>query len=241
MNQSALQPTFYLNYDHPSVSEFARAHTQGLVTPKEISIALFKVVRDRFVYNPYNLDLNPEAMRASEILKRSSAYCNEKAIVLAAALRSLGIPARLYFGNVRNHLATDKLTNIIGTDIMAFHGCVEVFLDGKWLKATPAFNAALCRKLGVEPLEFDGEQDAIFQQFSADGRRFIDYVEIHGSFDDMPHALFVAELKKHYGHVLPLAGEANGTQSEGVPSGLFNVKLGGVNVSTAETLGGLQQ
>lgn len=121
--------------------------------------------------------------------------------MLAAALRYHGIPARLYFGNVRNHIATEKLQQIIKTDLMAFHGCVEVWLDGRFLKATPAFNIELCQKLGVEPLTFDGEEDAIFQEFSTDGRRFMEYVEIHGSFDDMPHERFMTELHKHYGHL----------------------------------------
>lgn len=202
MNQSSLQPTYFLNFDHPDVQRFAEHHAGDLEDPKQISRELFRVVRDLFVYDPYNLNLNPTAMRASEILKRRSAYCNEKAIVLASALRHLGIPTRLYFGNVRNHLATDKLTSLIKTDIMAFHGCVEILIENRWVKATPAFNSELCHKLGVEPLEFDGVQDAVFQQYSKDGKRFMDYVEIHGSFQDMPYDLFIAELKKHYGHVM---------------------------------------
>jgi transglutaminase-like putative cysteine protease len=201
MNQG-LDVTYFLNYDDSSVREFAQKHTEGLTSPKAQAVKLFEVVRDRFAYDPYNINLQKKAMRASEILKRDSAYCNEKAIVLASALRYLGIPARLYFGNVRNHIATEKLQNLLGTDVMAFHGCVEIWLNGKWLKATPAFNASLCHRLGVEPLVFDGEEDAIFQQFSKDGRRFMDYIEIHGSFDDMPYDLFVAELKKQYGHLI---------------------------------------
>lgn len=191
-----------MNFEHEAVQNFARESAGGLTDPKELAVALFKVVRDRFAYSPYDIDLSKDAMRASEILKRDSAYCNEKAIVLAACLRYHGIPARLFFGNVRNHIATEKLTQLLKTDLMAFHGCVEVWLDGKWLKATPAFNASLCHKLGVAPLEFNGEEDAIFQQFSNDGRKFMDYVEIHGSFADMPHQQFVDELKKHYGHLI---------------------------------------
>lgn len=202
MNQSSLESTFFLNFDDPSVREFASANVDPGSTDREIAIQLFHVVRDRFVYNPYDLNLNPEAMRASEILKRDYAYCNEKAIVLAAALRSHGIPTRLHFGNVRNHIVTEKFAKIIKTDIMAFHGCTEIWLDGRWLKATPAFNQELCEWLGVEPLKFDGESDAIFQQYSSDGRQFMEYIEIHGSFDDMPHARFLQELQKHYGHLV---------------------------------------
>jgi transglutaminase-like putative cysteine protease len=201
MNQNALQSTFFLNYDEPSVQAFAEQHVNMEDSPKEKAVKLFLVVRDKFAYDPYNLHLERADMRASEILKRTSGYCNEKAIVLASALRYHGIPTRLYFGNVRNHIATGRLEKMLGTDLLAFHGCVEVWLDDRWLKATPAFNKELCEKLGVAPLEFNGEEDAIFQEFGRDGKRFIEYVEIIGSFDDMPHELFIQELQKHYGHL----------------------------------------
>lgn len=205
MNQAGQDPTlratYFLDFDHPEVAEFARRHVAPSDSDRDKAVKLFKIVRDRFAYDPYNLNLQPQAMRASAVLGRDSAYCNEKAIVLAAALRYHGIPARLFFGNVRNHIATERLQQLLQTDLMAFHGCVEVQLGERWLKATPAFNTELCQRLGVEPLDFDGENDAIFQQFSLDGRRFMEYVAVHGSFDDMPHELFLAELKKHYGHL----------------------------------------
>ena len=201
MNRKALQPTYFLNYDDPSVQEFATLHVNAEDSSKLKAVKLFLVVRDKFAYDPYTLHLDRGDMRASEILKRTSGYCNEKAIVLASALRYHGIPARLYFGNVRNHIATGKLEQLLGTDVLAFHGCVEVWLDGKWLKATPAFNKELCQKIGVDPLEFNGEEDAIFQQFNRNGKRFIEYVEVIGSFDDMPRERFIQELQKHYGHL----------------------------------------
>ena len=191
-----------MDHDHPRVREFAESSVQGLANDLERSIRLFEVVRDRFEYNPYKLNLTKEAMKVSSILTRPHAYCNEKALVLAAALRYLGIPAKLYFGNVRNHIATEKLQKLIKTDVMAFHGATEVFLDGQWLKATPAFNASLCRKLRVEPLVFNGREDAIFQEFGDDGQKFMEYIEVHGSFEDMPYEMFLAELYKHYGHLL---------------------------------------
>lgn len=206
MNQSALQPTFFLNFDHIEIQRFAESNTRGLSTQVDKAVKLFKVVRDQFAYNPYDINLNKDAMRASEILKRKHAYCNEKAIVLAASLRHLGVPTRLYFGNVRNHIGTSRLEEILRTDVLAFHGCTEIWLNDEWLKATPAFNTSLCNRLGVEPLEFNGREDCIFQQFSSDGRRFMEYIQIHGSFEDMPYDLFVAELQKHYGHLIKQGG-----------------------------------
>lgn len=201
MNQNYLQQTYFLDYGEPSIQEYAEHHTKGLSTNKEKAVELFRVVRDGFTYDPYYLTLKKQDMRASSILKRDSAYCNEKALVLASCLRYLGIPSKLYFGNVKNHIGTQRLEQVLQTDVLAFHGCVELYLDDKWVKATPAFNSELCHKLGVEPLEFNGEEDAIFQEFGKNGQRFMEYIEIHGSFDDLPYDLFMAELKKHYGHL----------------------------------------
>lgn len=209
MNKNCLAVTSFLDHDHPRVREFAESSVKGLTEPLSQAVRLFEVVRDRFEYNPYRLNLTKEAMKASSILTRPYAYCNEKALVLAAALRHLGIPTRLYFGNVRNHIATERLQMLIKTDVMAFHGATEIFLDGKWLKATPAFNSSLCRKLRVEPLVFDGLQDAVFQEFGEDGQKFMEYIEVHGSFEDMPYDLFLSELRKHYSHLLAGSQDLN--------------------------------
>ena len=195
-----LQSTYFLDSDHPRVREYAARAVQGLSDPVEQSKALFLEVRDGFPYDPYRLDLRREAMRASEVLLRPRAYCVEKAVVLAAALRALNIPSRLFFGNVRNHLGTGRLEAFLGTDVLAFHGCAEVFLHGRWIKITPAFNKELCQRLGVAPLEFDGQNEAVFQEFGGQGQRFMEYLVEHGSFAEMPYELYLSELDKHYGH-----------------------------------------
>ena len=202
MNSDALSPAYFVDSDHPRVKDYARAVTAGLADPVEQTRALFLAVRDSFPYDPYKLDLRPEAMKASEVLLRPRAYCVEKAVLLAATLRSLGLPSRLFFGNVRNHIGTGRLERYLGTNVMAFHGSTEVFLQQRWIKLTPAFNKELCAKLGVAPLDFDGESDAIFQEYSGQGRRFMEYLTEHGSFADLPYELYLRELREHYGRAL---------------------------------------
>lgn len=200
MEKRYLQPTPFIDSDHPMVVAFARQTTAGLKDAVQQSQQLFNVIRDKFPYNPFQLDLRPEGLKASRVLGRDSSYCVEKAILLAACLRAIGIPSRLFFGNVRNHIGTGKLEKLLGSDVLAFHGSAEVHLHGKWLKITPAFNTGLCRKLGVEPLEFNGREDAIFQQYSGE-KRFMEYLTVHGSFADMPYDLYIGELRKQYGKV----------------------------------------
>lgn len=202
VDTAALEPTYFIDSDHPRVREYAARIVQGIDEPAEQARALFLTVRDGFPYDPYKLDLRRESMRASEVLLRPRAYCVEKAIVLAAALRAVRIPAKLFFGNVRNHIGTGRLEAFLGTDVLAFHGSTELLLDGKWLKITPAFNKELCQRLGVDPLEFDGRDDAIFQEYGGHGQRFMEYLTEHGSFTDMPYDLYLSELRKQYAHTL---------------------------------------
>jgi transglutaminase-like putative cysteine protease len=193
-----LQPTAFLDFDHPAVQNYVATNTLATDPPEVRVIQLYYAIRDDFWYNPYQLNLTPEGMRASTIVSKSQAYCVEKAILLAAGARFLGIPSRLFFGDVRNHIATEKLQQQLQTDVMAFHGGTELFLQGKWVKATPAFNRSLCEKLQVEPLDFDGVKDSIFQEFDKSGRQYMEYLHFYGVFDDLPYALFLSSLQKHY-------------------------------------------
>ena len=118
----------------------------------------------------------------------------------------LGIPSRLGFSIVQNHLSTEKFVKMLRSNKFVFHGYNEFLLDGNWIKCTPAFNKLLCEKFGTVPLEFDGVHDSIFQEFSPDGQRYMKYLHEYGQFDDLPYDLFVSELKVHYPHLFDSDG-----------------------------------
>jgi transglutaminase-like putative cysteine protease len=199
---NCLKPTQYLDFDHESVKAFAHKYTHESQTDIEKASALFYAVRDGFFYNPYHLDLTHNGLKASNLVQRKQGYCVEKAVLLAATARCVGIPSRLFFGNVRNHIATGRLEEILQSNVLIFHGGAELFLSEKWVKLTPAFNKQLCHKLGVAPLEFDGSSDVLFQQYSNNGSQFMEYLEEYGSFEDLPFNLYISELKRHYGHIM---------------------------------------
>jgi len=196
-----LTPTEFLDSDHDSVREYAEEKTVGSSSDTERAIKLYYAVRDDFQYDPYLLDLRRESVRASKLLTKKRGYCVEKAVLLAAAARSVGIPSRLSFYIVKNHIATEKLALALEKDYLVFHGAAEMFLEGQWVKATPAFNKRLCDFLGVDPIEFDGTSDAIFQEYDRKGNVFMEYLHDYGAFDDMPYQMFLDELDKHYPHI----------------------------------------
>jgi transglutaminase-like putative cysteine protease len=189
----------FVEADHPDVIAFAREATAGATTDKEKAVALFYAVRDGFRYDPYLMCDDPEIYRASEVLKAKVGYCINKSVLLTAAARAVGIPARLGFADVRNHLNTDKLRERLGgTDVFLWHGYSELFVDGRWLKVTSAFNIELCERFGVLPLDFDGEHDAVLHPFTADGRDHMEYVQQRGSFDELPFDEIMRDFRATY-------------------------------------------
>jgi transglutaminase-like putative cysteine protease len=196
-----LQPTAFIDSTHPTVIDFANQFTTAAKTNSEKAVDLYYAVRDEVLYSPYHLVLNPAMISASLTLKRKSGYCIEKSLLLAAAGRALGIPSRLGFSIVRNHISTEKFRQQLRSDKFVFHGYNEFLLDGKWVKCTPAFNKSLCEKFNVPALDFDGKTDSVFQQFTADGQQYMEYLHEYGQFADFPYELFVSELKVHYPHL----------------------------------------
>jgi transglutaminase-like putative cysteine protease len=196
-----LKSTEFIDSDSETVRVYAERHAGNAATDVERAVNLYYAVRDDFQYDPYVLDLRRDAMKASALLEKTRGYCVEKALLLAASARAVGIPSRLSFYIVRNHIATERLAKALEKDYLVFHGAAEMYLDGKWVKATPAFNKRLCDFLGVDPIEFDGRSDAIFQEYDRTGNVFMEYLHDYGAFDDMPYEMFLDELDKHYPHL----------------------------------------
>lgn len=192
---------YYTNSDHPEVIEYVEKTIKGIENQKEKVIALYRAVRDDFKYYPYHLILKPQALRASVLVKKDYGYCVEKSNLFAACMRVIGVPSKLCFANVRNHLATERVETYLKTDLMVFHGFVEIFINDKWIKATPVFDAALCERLGVAVLDFDAENDSVFQESDKSGKPFMQYEYSYGCFRDVPFEMFLSELKKHYPHL----------------------------------------
>jgi transglutaminase-like putative cysteine protease len=192
-----LAATRLIDSDHREVVAFAREHAQG-ADARERAVALYYAVRDGFRYDPYRVDLSVAGMRASTVLAKGIGWCVPKAALLAAACRAAGIPARVGYADVRNHLSTERMRATMQTDLFVWHGYTDIAIDGRWVKATPAFNLALTERFGLLPLDFDGRADSIYHPFDAAGNRHMEYVHQRGSFDDMPLARIVADFERTY-------------------------------------------
>lgn len=204
-----LSPTKSIDSDHPDIASFAQAHARG-DSARDKAVSLYLAVRDQVRYDPYRIDLSDHGMTASTVLAQGSGWCVPKAVLLAAVARAVGIPARLGFADVKNHLSTEKLRQTMQTDVFVWHGYTELWIDGAWRKATPAFNIELCDKFGLLPLEFDGVHDSLYHAFDRAGRQHMEYVNERGAFDDLPLAQIRAVFAKVYPAMdagSPIAGD----------------------------------
>jgi transglutaminase-like putative cysteine protease len=190
--------TEFLDYDHPVVGNFVTKALGDVAggTDIEKAVRLYYAVRDGIQYDVYDADLSRTGLTASAIISRGKGFCVHKSIVYAAAVRSVGIPSRIVYGDVRNHLASPRLRELVGGDIFRFHSLASVYLEDRWVKATPVFNRLLCRLYGMTPLEFDGRADSLYHPFDGEGRRHMEFLKFHGDFDDVPYDLVVDGIRQ---------------------------------------------
>ena len=197
VHPATLEPTATIDSTHPLVTAFTARHA-GPGSARERAVNLYYAVRDEIRYDPYSIVLSPQGLSGGRALATARGWCVSKAVLLAACCRANGIPARLGFADVRNHLSTERMRQIMQTDEFRWHGYTAIWLDDRWVKATPAFNLSLCEKFRIRPLEFDGREDSIYHPYDLDGREHMEYLRYRGEFNDVPLAEIKAEFARIY-------------------------------------------
>jgi transglutaminase-like putative cysteine protease len=211
-----LSPGRFIDSDSPEVVAFAQAAIAGASDDVDKVRRLYVAVRDGITYDPYVNFADPVNFRASGVLAARRGFCVGKAALLAACCRAVGIPARTGYADVRNHMTSPKLYERVKTDVFIWHSYAELFVAGKWVKATPAFDAALCARVGIAPLEFDGQTDSLFQPFDRTGRRHMEYLKDRGAFADVPFETMVAEFRATYPTLISEKGISGDFRAEAV-------------------------
>ena len=134
-----------------------------------------------------------------------------KAILLAACCRAYKVPARLGFADVLNHLATERMKKMMQSDIFFWHAYTAIYLNGRWIRATPAFNIELCERFQLKPLHFDGRSDALFHSFDLTGKKHMEYIQYRGDFSDVP----IDRIKETFQDEYLDAGKLNKSDFDG--------------------------
>jgi transglutaminase-like putative cysteine protease len=204
-----LAASAFVDSDVPAIAAFAKRATVDAESPFDAALRLYAAVRDTITYDPY-IDFTDAAnYRASGVLAAGRGFCVGTAALLAAGARAIGVPARVGYADVRNHLTSPRLYRLIGTDVFIWHSYADLFLDGHWVKATPAFDRALCDRVGVKTLEFDGRNDSLFHPFDRSGRRHMQYLRDRGTYADVPFDAMQADFRRDYPNLMK-GGRADG-------------------------------
>jgi len=214
-----LKPGHFVNSADPDIIAFAKEVAGDTGSDTERVLKLFHVIRDDILYDPYMPMGIESSYTATDCLAQRRGWCVPKAALLAACARAIGVPARPGYADVLNHLATDKLIESMGgCEVFFWHSYCDLYLDGKWVKATPAFNKSMCEKFGLLPLEFDGKNDSLFHEFDKAGNKHMEYVQDRGPFFDVPFKEITDTFMKEYNGM-------NGQMGDGI-DGDFQVEAG---------------
>lgn len=211
-----LTPGKFVDSDAPSVIAYAKQHAGDTSDPLAAALRLYIAVRDGIIYDPY-VDLSdPRNFHASGVLAAGRAFCIGKSCLLAASARAIGVPSRLGFADVRNHLTSKRFYEKIKTDKFTWHSYMELYLNGRWVKATPAFDKALCDRVGIKTLEFDGKTDSLLQPFDRSGRKHMEYLQDRGTFADVPFETIQADFVHDYPALMRSHGLSGDFHAEAV-------------------------
>jgi transglutaminase-like putative cysteine protease len=211
-----LLPGEFVDSASPTVVDYARETAKSGGDDRERVVLLYETIRDGILYDPYVDFLDPANYRASGVLAKGRGFCVGKATLLSACARAVGVPARVGYADVRNHLTSPQLQAVLKTDLFIWHSYSELYLGGRWVKATPAFNKSLCERLGLHPLEFDGSADSLFHPFDRTGRRHMEYVLDRGSYADTPCKQIMTDFTAYYPGLRNFGSRVGDFQKEAV-------------------------
>ncbi len=193
-----LNPTYFFNFESETIQKLIEEFKNDSLNDTDKVKLIYLKIRDNWRYNPYSISFKKENYRASAVAKKQDGHCIDKSTLLIACLRGLNIPTRIHLAKVKNHIGAARFLEKFGSNEISPHGMVSVFLNNKWIKMSPAFNKELCYKCNVDPLDFDGENDALFQEFDKLGQTFMEYINDYGHFEDLPKDFIFNNFQENY-------------------------------------------
>lgn len=117
----------FIDLDDPSIRTLARTLRQSSDSDVSFARAAFEWVRDE-VGHSYDVQDPRVTLAASEVLEHRVGLCYAKSHLLAALLRSEGVPAGLCYQRLAHG------------DEHVLHGLVAVHLNGAWHRQDPRGN-----------------------------------------------------------------------------------------------------
>jgi hypothetical protein len=185
--QEYLKHTELCDCNNRELKERALSIVKGARTPTEVSLRVFRFVRDAIPFNA-TLDIY---QKASETLERRVVdYCC-KINVHVALLRAVGVPARCHFARVRKEVLQAFIPSLIFSRLPdpVGHFWCECHVTERWTACEALFDKALYRGLlgadvfsreQVPTIEWDGRSDLVLLK-----PWIVRDMGIYSSYDDL--------------------------------------------------------
>lgn len=159
-----LAPTTMCDADSPAIREAALEITRGARDDREAAVALFYWVRDEVAYT-----MGDWNWKASETLSLGRGTCSNKANLMVALARAIGIPAAFHVQYVAAPAYfSGGFIPIIRNSVRdaAIHVYVSLHIDGQWVKCDATDDKALSDAIEAivphaKAFDFDGRRDAV--------------------------------------------------------------------------------
>lgn len=159
-----LKETNYCDYSHSDIQKIARQFKKKYPDKKELAVALFYYVRDNILYRVGHWN-----KKASETLFEGRGSCTNKANLLVALMRVVGMPAgygllrvkgREYFGEIVPSFLKKRISK------ESIHIHAYVYLKDKWIKCDPADDKKLSENTSYfnpqsKLVDWDGKSNAM--------------------------------------------------------------------------------
>ena len=196
---ACLQPTDFVNADHPAIVDGAGRLDLARRTPVERAVRLFEFMRDDVEYE-FAAKLKREEYVASYVLAEGKGFCVQKSVLLCALARAAAVPTALVMSDLRDHTLGPRVVEAMGTDVMVYHGLAAFHLDGRWLRVDAALSPGLVRRKGYRLVEFDGETEALLSPTTEAGEPHCEYLQWRGAYADLPYEAMIATFASVYQH-----------------------------------------
>lgn len=182
--EACLESTEILAIDDPDLRRFLAKVPTG--SDRATVASIFGLVRDEISY-----DFAPVLERRSDwevgaTIDRASGFCQQKAVVLAAALRARSIPAALAFEDLWDAKIQPPFSDLLGGQVIPWHGLVLVHLDDRWIRLDACLDAGLCAAKRYRLATFDPVVGAPLPGTDLDGRPHFRVVRERYAVADLP-------------------------------------------------------
>jgi hypothetical protein len=107
----------------------------------------------------------------------------------------VAVVARKSPATIAFHIASPELKELVGGDVF-LHWYNEVKINGTWLQVAPVFNKLLCKLYNLQPLEFDGFNSSLHQQYNSQST--MQYIGSAQKFDEPTHEEIIQLVREFH-------------------------------------------